>query len=237
LPPDIPLLSQLQRLIETSYDWTTGIDDLGPFVVGDEGYRQIYGGKEFLEGQSGQPAGARTLVTWVCGQIRVNIYYPDHLVVHLERRNPLYRIDDENVTPFSILVEELDHLLMLAWCVRHRRNVRLVELEFHANVTKYLVLTHFLARLNRCQRLSPVQRRWVFDRLFGGAGEGLPPALSQRYETAEQLALRFIHLLDSMPAVEKIRTLRRFARRAWGVQRSHLESLGGWNQLGLLLVV
>lgn len=222
--PASSLLSRLQRLIESSYDWTTGINDLGSFVVGDEGYRRIYGTKEILEELPGSGPGARTLVTSESQQVRARVYYPDRLVEELEQRNPLHRVDDENVAPFSVLVEELDHLLMLAWCWRHGRPVRLLEMEYHANVTKYLVLTHFLGRLSRRTRLAPAQRQWVLDRLFAGIGEDLPLPLRDRYRTAGRLALRFIGILDPLPAPDRVRVLRRFGRRSWGAQRASLES-------------
>jgi hypothetical protein len=171
VPPRDSLLTRLQRLIERSYDWNTGIEDLGPYLLGDEGYRRFYEGKEIAEELPGASPGARTLVSWRGPQIRIGVYYPDALVLHLERRNPLHRVDEDNVGPFAVLVEELDHLLMLAWCARHRRGVGLLELEVHANVTKYMVLAHFLARLSHRPHLAPSQRRWVLHRLFHGAGE------------------------------------------------------------------
>jgi hypothetical protein len=37
------LLEQLQGLIERTYELSTGIDDIGAFVIGDEGLRALYG--------------------------------------------------------------------------------------------------------------------------------------------------------------------------------------------------
>ena len=165
-PLRAPLLSRLQRLIENSYDWNTGIEDLGPFLLGDQGYRLFYEGREIEEVPPGTFPAARTLVRCHGNQIRLGIYYPDALVLLLEARNPLRGLDEGNVTAFSVLVEELDHLLMLAWCARHGRKVGLLELEFHANVTKYLVLAHFIARLSGRARLVEDQRIWLLLRLF-----------------------------------------------------------------------
>ena len=156
---------------------------------------------------------------------------------HLEIWNPLRSIDEENVGHFSVLIEELDHLLMLAWCARHQRPVRLLELEFHANITKYLVLVHFLGRLGRRSRILTGQRQWVRLQLFQGAGEDLPPPFQKRYATAARLATRFLHLLDPMPAAERIRILRRFARQSWQTQRQVLESHGGERELGLAMAL
>ena len=237
VPPRDSLLTRLQRLIERSYDWNTGIEDLGPYLLGDEGYRRLYDGQEIAEELPGASPGARTLVRWLGPQIRIRVYYPDALVRYLERRNPLHRVDEDNVGPFAVLVEELDHLLMLAWCARHRRGVALLELEFHANVTKYMVLAHFLARLSHRPHLAPSQRRWVLHRLFHGAGEGLPPPFRHRYRTAARLAIRLLSHLDSLPGEERVQALRRLGRRSWESQRSCLESLDSGGNLGLLLAV
>ncbi len=235
MPPRDSLLTRLQRLIERSYDWNTGIEDLGPYLLGDEGYRRLYEGREIVEELPGASPGARTLVSWRGRRVRIGVYYPDALVLHLERQNPLRRVDEDNVGPFSALVEELDHLLMLAWCARHGREVGLLELEFHANVTKYLVLAHFLARLSRRTRLAPSQRRWLLDRLFHGAGEDLPQPFRNRYRTAARLAVRLLSHLDLLPGEMRVQALRRLGRRSWEAQRSCLESLDLAGRLRLLL--
>jgi hypothetical protein len=237
VPQFAPLLSQLHLLIESSYDWATGIQDVGRFVVGDEGYRRLYGHREVLGALPESPLGARTLVAWEGDEVRIRVYYPDRLVRHLEIWNPTRGIDEENVGHFSVLIEELDHLLMLAWCARHRRPVRLLELEFHANITKYLVLVHFLGRLGQSTRLHPGMKQWVRLHVFQGAGEDLPPPFRKRYETAARLAARFLHLLDRLPVAERIRTLRRFARQSWQAQRRILDSPEEDPGLGLAVVL
>ena len=86
---DLPLLTRLHRIIEASYDWKTGIQDLSPYLVGDEGYRMLYEGREILGLLPGTEKGPRTLVTWRGGVLRLGVYYPDELIRRLEERNPL----------------------------------------------------------------------------------------------------------------------------------------------------
>jgi hypothetical protein len=235
--PKASLLSRLQGLIEATYDWTTGIHNLAPYIVGDHGYRLIYEGQEILEELPGEDVGPRTLVTWRGGPIRLGVYYPDALIQHLEAVDPLREISDRNVVAFSILVEELDHLLMLAWCVRHGRKVRLMELEFHANVTKYFVLAHFLGRATRRAQLTSAQREWIHRYLFWEIGEGLPEPQNHRYRTAARLALRFVRSLENLSGMDRITILRRFARQSWVSQRSCLESVDFPARSGFLRAV
>ena len=232
--PEASLLTRLQRLIETTYDWTTGIQSLAPYLVGDHGYRVFYAGREILEESPGDVEGPRTLVSWRGGPISLSVYYPDALVRHLEEVNPLKEVSDKNVVPFSLLVEELDHLLMLAWCARHGRKVRLLELEFHANVTKYFVLAHFLGRVMHRARLTSAERQWIHHCLFWEMGEGLPEPQGHRYRTAARLAMRFIRSLETVSGVERVRALRRFARQSWSSQRARLESADFAARSGLL---
>jgi hypothetical protein len=232
--PQASLLARLQSLIESTYDWTTGIHNLAQYVVGDYGYRIFYAGQEILEELPGEEVGPRTLVTWRGGPVRLGVYYPDALVRHLEAINPLNEISDRNVVAFSLLVEELDHLLMLAWCARHGRDVRLMELEFHANVTKYFVLAHFLGRATRRARLTSAQRQWIHRHLFWGIGEGLPEPQNHRYRVAARLALRYVRSLENLAGMERLTVLRRFARWSWLNQRTCLESVEFPTESGFL---
>ena len=43
------LLEQMQGLIERTYDLSTGIEDIGAFVIGDEGLRELYGDTPILD--------------------------------------------------------------------------------------------------------------------------------------------------------------------------------------------
>jgi len=227
------LIDRLQRLIEFSYDWHTGIADLTPFLIGDRGYRQLYEDKEILEQVPGSDIGPRTLVTCQDGSVRLGIYYPDTMVRSLEEASPLHGLNEQNLVPFTHLVEELDHFLMLAWCIPRGRKIRLVELEFHANVTKYLVVAHFLGRLKSQSRLLQSERDWLIHSLFEDAGEGLPEPFGRRYRTAARMGVQFIRGLERMRPRCRVSALRRFGRRPWGELRRKLES--GQEELGLFL--
>ena len=36
------LLELVRGLLERTYDMRSGLDDLGPYLIGDEGYRRLY---------------------------------------------------------------------------------------------------------------------------------------------------------------------------------------------------
>ena len=202
------LLEQLRGLIERTYGFESGIDDLGRFVVGNAGYRRFYAGREAYTRVDSAMKQARTLVREVPGALRACIYYPDELIDALERQPPQRGLFDCNVDAFSTLVEELDHLLLLVWRKRQGRPVSLFELELQANVTKHLVLAYFLAAGR--PRLEPHQRAWLRHHLFEkGTFVDEDPEIAERYRQAARSAVKFLDRLPAKPR-KRLVALRRF---------------------------
>lgn len=234
----ISLLESLQGLIERTYDLETGVADIGRFVIGDEGYRKIYGdlsrppstgvappGITFA-GTSG--GGARTLVREAEAGLALSIYYPDSLVRCLEENDPTRCLDDVNVGPFNVLVEELDHFLVIAERYRNRRVMSLLDLELHANVTKYLVLKMFVAKLRGVRRLSEEDTLWVRYQVFE-KGEFIEPDpdVCERYRSASRLAGRYVKALDGLSPPVRVPELRRFHRLSPQAKISRISQLSG----------
>lgn len=221
-----PLLVVVQDLLERTYRMETGLRDPASFVIGDRGLMRFYRSEEIRTVVSSRmPRGARTLVRETGEGMRASIYYPNALIRHLERFPPQYGVGDENVDEFAVLVEELDHLLLLAARSRQQREVSLLELELHANISKHLVLSRFLA--GRSRRLGPRRRLWLRHRLFGGGRFREPLAeVRHRYRDAARLAVRFLDALTGIEPAERLRMLRRFHDA--GAQRKIrlIESLG-----------
>jgi hypothetical protein len=202
------LLEQLRGLIERTYAFDTGLDDLGRFVVGNAGYRRFYAGREAITRVDSATEQARTLVREVPGALRACIYYPDELIETLERQPPQHGLFDQNVDAFSTLVEELDHLLLLVWRKRQGRPVSLFELELQANVTKHLVLSYFLAAGR--PRLEPHERVWLRHHLFEkGRFVDEDPEVAERYREAARCAVKFVDGLPGSPRA-RLAALRRF---------------------------
>jgi len=204
------LLDQLQRLLERTYRMRSGLQRVAPFVIGDRGLIRLY--PEMLEVRSGTTPdgqGARLLLREIPHGLRAAIYLPDALVDRLERYPPQRGLGEENADGFATLVEELDHLLLVAERSRVARPVSLFELELHANVSKHLVLSRFLA--GGRPRLSPRERLWLRHRLFFGQRfVEHDPGVRQRYRDASRWALRLIDRLPAMEPATRLATLRRF---------------------------
>ena len=191
--------------------------DIGRFVIGDAGYLALYGDGEparrvTAAGTAALP-GARTLLREAGSDLALCIYYPDDLVSRLERHDPTRRLDDGNVDALAVLVEELDHFLTIAERFRRGGVMSLLELELHANVTKYLVLKLFVAKHRRVTRLAPSDTAWIRYHLFDKAEFAeQDPDLQARYRDAARLAARYVGALDLMPPERRLAELRRFHR-------------------------
>lgn len=197
---------------------STGIEDIGPFVIGDEGYRLLYGGERqgSLHRARSAGSGARVLLRSEDGAVSACIYYPDSLIRTLEDRPPSRGVGDENIDAFATFIEELDHFLLVAERARLGRPVSLLELEMHANVTKYLVCALYLtagkADGRARRRLAPEVRLWLLWHLFEKHDFAEPdPQVQVRYEDASRFARRFLDVLDRAPdAPSRLSRLRAF---------------------------
>jgi len=220
-----PLLPVLQGIIERTYGMPRVVADPGLFLIGDAGLRAFYRRPASLverEAAAVHRAGARVLVRDPEGRPRLAVYYPDSLVRHLERHDPRRGIDDGNIDAFAVLVEELDHLLVIASRAARRRPVSILELEIHAGVTKYLVVVHFLGRLVGRRRLSEFHRVWARHHLFGkyaaGGGED-----ESRYREAARLARRYVSWLERLTVTARRSELLDFDRRGLAEQVGWIE--------------
>jgi len=206
--PTRPLVEILKSIIERTYGIPPLIDDLTPFIVGNEGFRKFY----FRPGLDQGEAGARIMVRDSGRSLRAAFYCPDSLVRHLEMFNPLKGLCDVNIEAFAVLVEEIDHLVTLASRAAERRPVTLLELEHHANVTKYLTVLYFLGKLTGRRRVAEPLRQWaryhLFERFSGK--EGLEEA---RYREAARLACQYLRLFEALAPEERRAEIRAFHRR------------------------
>jgi len=187
----------------------SGVTDLGRFIVGDSGFRRLY--RTVAQGgpASGAGDGARTLIRETPEGLRACIYYPDALVRGLEAQPPQRGLDERNVDAFATLVEELDHLLVVAERVRLARPFSLFELELHANVSKHLVVSRFLA--GSAGRLDDARRAWLRHHLFGKVRYcDADPDVRQRYRDAARWAVRLLDGLGGLVPAQRLALLRRF---------------------------
>jgi hypothetical protein len=203
----LSLVQSIQRLIERTYRIPPVIPDIAPYIIGDRGLQAL----DAL--QAGIAQGrASTLVRDRAGTVRAAVYYPDALIHHLERHDPARGLGDVNIEAFAVLVEEIDHLLLLAHRASERRQVSRMELEHHAFVTRYLVVLHFLGKQLRRRRIPEALRIWVRHHLFGRHEEGTGEE-GERYRSAARAARRYVDWIDRLSTPKRRAELIAFQRR------------------------
>ncbi len=210
-----PLVDDLARLLERTYDIHSGVVPVGRFVVGDEGHRRLTDGRRVSQSVGAAAAAARLLLRRLHGgpAWAAALYLPDALVARLERHDPRRGLDPRNVDEFATLVEEVDHLVTFAERAASGADVTLLELEWHAAVSKYLVLAHFAGRIAGRRRLDERLREFVLHHVFLKADYvDHDPAVRERYSEAHRLGLRFVRRLERRPPHERLAELRRFHR-------------------------
>jgi len=217
--PAPSLLEQVRGLIERTYDHQTGLGPLAPFVIGDEGYRRVCSTRSIVRrtgaaASAAEADGAQLLLSQEPdGTWKAALYFPDELIAALEAHPPTRGIDTRNVAAFATFIEEIDHLLLVAARVRGGPDLSLLELELHANVTKDLVVRHFLGRTPRSPGSSRVHGAWVRHHLFVKPIYcDSDPDIRDRYRDAAALALRYLDRLSHLPQHERVTDLRRFSR-------------------------
>jgi hypothetical protein len=179
-------------------------------VIGDHGLRTLYGRARGALIESGDGQGARLLVRETSAGVRASLYLPDAMIRRLEAFPPTRGVGEQNVDAFATLVEEIDHLVVLADRVCANRPVSRFELELHANVSKWLVLSRFV--IGRRTRLRERDRLWLRWHLFR-KHEWVEhdPRVRRRYRDASRHAVRFLDGWSrSSPASRRIDLLRRF---------------------------
>lgn len=204
------LLESVRGLLERTYRIETGLGELGAFVIGDEGYRRFYAGRRLHRhaGSESEP-GAQLLVRQFGVEVLACIFYPDSLIRKLESHPPQRGLDESNIDAFAVFVEEIDHFLLLAERTLLGRPLTLFEMELHANVSKYLVLSRFLAGGKRV--IDPLRRLWLRHHLFEKARfRDEDEGLRSRYRDARRWGVKFLDGLLAREAPDRIESLRRF---------------------------
>jgi hypothetical protein len=201
----------VQGLLTRTYALEARLDEIERYVIGDAGLARLYD-KPRENVASGGGDGARLLLREEGGALRASVYFPDALISHLESRPPQRGLDAENVDAFAVFVEEIDHLLLAAERADAGRGVSLLELELHANVSKYLVLARFLA--GRAPRLGAARSTWLRHHLFEKPNYSDPdPEVRERYVAAGRHAARFLATLERLERPARVDRLRRFHRQ------------------------
>ena len=221
------LLREIQILLERTYG-ETGVN-FEDFLLNSQRGRAL---SEMAGASAAQISDlGRLFLRIVDGKLRMGIYYDPNVVEALEGNDPARGLNDENIIPFMVFLEELDHAVHAALKfqegVRDIHSERFVrDLEIQAKVDTYLVLQKYCAFFNKPQRLTVADRRWlkacIFDRENAAFED---PLLVERYHETNRLARRYVGHLDRLSKARRTTEIRRFRKLGYAQKRGRIASV------------
>jgi hypothetical protein len=221
------LLREIQILLERTYG-QTGVN-FEDFLLSPSRSRAL---SDMAGASAAQISDlGRVFLRIVDGDLRMGIHYAPSVVTELEANNPACGLNDDNILPFMVFLEELDHAVHAALKFREgsrdiHREVFVRDLELQAKVDTYLILQKYCAFFNKPQKLTDADRRWlkacVFDRDNAVFEE---PQLAERYHETNRLARRYVRHLDGLPPARRTKEIRRFRKLPYARKRDRIASL------------
>ena len=165
------------------------------------------------------------------GKLRLGIYYDDRVITALESNNPQCGLNDDNVLPFMVFLEELDHAVHAA--LKYREGDRNIyseafvrDLELQAKVDVYLILQMYCAFFNDDKKLSPADRRWLKSCVFDAENFAYEePILRDRYRGSNRLGRRYVKFLDRLSAKRRTAEIRRFRKLSFAEKQNRILAL------------
>jgi len=139
--------------------------------------------------------------------VRVGLFIEREVLERLERRDPLYALDERNLQDFCTALEGVSHFHYLLWSLDRGRGVSLIELELQAEVDKYASALTLLTRQRKGEFPSALHAM-MFDRVR--FLPELQASARERYEAANRHAARYCRDLD-----ERFLRRRRSRPEAW----------------------
>jgi len=221
------LLREIQLLLERTYG-STGLD-FEDFLLSPSRSRTL---AEMAGTSAAQISDlGRVFLRVVDGTLRLGIHYDASVIDTLEERNPAYGLTDDNILPFMVFIEELDHAVHAA--LKFREGVRDIhgetfvrDLELQAKVDTYLILQKYCAFFNRPQTVTNADRRWlracVFDHDTGAFED---PRLARRYRETNRLARRYASHLDRLSRTRRTAEIRHFRTLSYNQKRDRVAAV------------
>ena len=222
------LLHEIQVLLERTYG-RTGVN-FEDFLLSPERSRAL----SEMAGTSAAEISdmGRVFLRLIDGKLRLGIYYDASVVEALEENNPANGLNDENILPFMVFLEELDHAVHASLKFQQgnrdiHREAFVRDLELQAKVDTYLILQKYCAFFNEPQRVTDADRRWlkacVFDRENTTFED---PLLAERYQETNRLARRYVRHLDRLPRTRRTAEIRQFRKLAYAEKRDRISMVG-----------
>jgi len=207
------LLQELQAITERTYQHGSGIN-LEKFVIGRRRYRDL---NTQTSPEARQLSGiARTFFRVTGNRLYLAIYYSEPMITALENHDPRRGLNEKNIYPFIVFIEELDHAIHGALkFLSGERNVRdeefIRDLELLAKIDIYYTLKFFVAYFNKSGQLENWDRLWLRHHLFEKWEYSYRDvSIRRRYFETSMLGEKYTRYLDGLKPEHRLEEIRRF---------------------------
>jgi hypothetical protein len=172
----------------------------------------------------GRQVDEKLLIAEADGEADVALYLEGELLERLGRRDPLTKLDGDNLADFWSALEGVSHFIYYAWNAARDKHVSLFELELQAEVDKF-VTTGMLLREQTGREASGLHG-WLFDSPSLAAELGEHER--ERYRRANRYAAKYCQrLLPTLTGDDEAaahRELRRFYRLSQTSKLAHIDA-------------
>jgi hypothetical protein len=221
------LVHEIQLLLERTYG-RTGVN-LEDFILTPQRGHAL---AEMAGASAAQISDlGRVFLRVVDGKLRMGIYYDSRVIAALEQNNPQHGLNDDNVLPFMVFLEELDHAVHAALKFREGEQDIYSEqfvrgLELQAKVDTYLVLQIFCAFFNQNNKLTEADRRWLKSCVFDSENFAYEePRIAERYHETNRLGRRYVKHLESLTPARRTAEIRRFRKLTYPQKQDRIATL------------
>ena len=222
------LLKELQQITERTYERYSGIN-LEDFIIGKKRF-------VFLSHQSRPHVRelsdvARVFFRKSGERLYLAIYFSDYVIHNLEANDPRKGLNEKNIYPFIVFVEEINHgvhtaMKFLAGETDVHQETFIRDLELLAKIDSYQVLKFFLAYFNPSNQLETFDRLWIKHHLFERANTHYRSTLlSHRYGETNALSEKFTRYLDGMHPENRLAELRHLRGMSYPAKASYIRML------------
>ena len=221
------LVREIQVLLERTYG-KTGLN-LEDFILTPQRGRAL---ADMAGASAAQISDlGRVFLRIVDGKLRMGIYYDSRVIRALEANNPQHGLNDDNILPFMVFLEELDHGVHAA--LKFREGERRIyseefvrDLELQAKVDTYLVLQIFCAFFNTTKKLTDADRRWLRSCVFDSENFAYEePTIAERYHETNRLGRRYVKHLETLTPSRRTAEIRRFRKLSYRQKQVRIASL------------
>jgi len=221
------LLREIQLLLERTYG-PTGIN-LEKFLLDTDRSQSLF----LMAGATAAQIAdlGRVFLRIVDGKLYMGIFYNPRVIEALECNNPQCGLNDGNILPFMVFLEEIDHAVHAA--LKFKEGERDIynesfirDLELQAKIDTYLILQKFCVFFNEPKKLTTQDRRWLLSSTFDtDAGMYEDPVVGERYYESNQLGRKYVRYLDRLTNAKRTTEIRQFRRLTYGGKKRRIAAL------------